>query len=235
MAEITVGTGYGVFDIHNVEGYVPMKARLESGGHDRISRARYLRLACENMKRSKGVTDAVAFPRDNPANMPYWPALVGTASTVEGTSFHWMATTVVTDTVSWNWSVNAKIPAGGGTLTGIRTVSGMWRTNTNTEWVKVSMKCIGYELDTTDNRWSNNFWLQLGQGDDAMLMEFVLDRLNLQTQDWELTYKSHPANNEVSGYVWAVDSTIRGMMAGMIGWNERDMSPPTEAIWGRGL
>jgi len=111
----------------------------------------------------------------------------------------------------------------------------MWRNCTNTEWGQISMKCIGYELDTTVNRWSNNFWLQLGQGVDAYLLENVLCRLNLQAQNWDITYKSHPANNEVPGYSWVVDSTRGGMLAGTIGWNERDMAPPVEAVWGWGI
>lgn len=200
MAEIAVGTGYGVYDVHNVENYVSCVARMESGAHDRLNRARFLRMACENMKRSVGVTDTIAFPRDDPANMPFWPALIGGHTSPPGTSMHWLATTLITSTVQWSWTVNAKIPAGGATLTGVRTCSGMWRTNSNTEWGSVSMTCIGYDMDTTVNRWSQNFWLQLGQGVDAMLLEFVMDRLNLQTADWEITYKSHPANNEVGGY-----------------------------------
>jgi len=97
------------------------------------------------------------------------------------------------------------------------------------------MSVSGYELDTTINRWSNDFWLQLGQGVDRPLFESLMDRLNVQAQDWELTYKSHPANDEIPGYNWIVDSTIGGMLAGIVGWNQRDMSPPTEATWGWGV
>lgn len=97
------------------------------------------------------------------------------------------------------------------------------------------MVTTGHELDTTVNRWSDGFWLQLGQGEDRLLFEFLLDRLNVQTQNWEITYKSHPANNEVQGYAWAVDTTSGGNLAGIIGWNERDMSPPQEAVWGWGI
>lgn len=143
--------------------------------------------------------------------------------------------TMLTHTVKWSWTVNAEIPPGGGTITGTRTASGMWRTNSNTEWGSVSMVTVGYELDTTENRWSNSFWLQLGQGVDTYLFENLLGRLNMQSHDWEITYKSHPANNEVPGYSWVVDSTAGGMLACIIGWNERDMSPPTEAKWSWGL
>lgn len=78
MAEIAVGTGYGSYDVHNVENFPAFTARMESGAHDRMNRARFLRVACENMKRSMGITDTVAFPRDDPANMPFWPAMIGT-------------------------------------------------------------------------------------------------------------------------------------------------------------
>lgn len=142
---------------------------------------------------------------------------------------------MLTHTIKWSWTVNAEIPAGGGSLTGTRTVSSMWRTNSNTEWGSVSMVVSGYELDTTENRWSDGFWLQLGQGVDTPLVESLLDRLNMQSRDWEITYKSHPANNEVGGYSWIVDSTNGGILAGALGWNERDMSPPIEAMWGWGL
>jgi len=66
-------------------------------------------------------------------------------------------------------------------------------------------------------------------------MSSLTDRLNLQAQDWEITYKSHPANNEVPGYAWTVNSTAGGSLAVLLGWREKDMSPPTEAIWGWGL
>ncbi|KAE9525640.1 hypothetical protein AGLY_014167 [Aphis glycines] len=79
------------------------------------------------------------------------------------------------------------------------------------------MTCMGYELDTTVQRRSNSFWIQLGQGDDASLFEFILDRLNMQSQGW------------------VVDSTSGGILAGMLDWNERDMSSPVEAVWGWGL
>lgn len=71
MAEIAVGTRYGTYDVHNVENQTETIARVSSGAHDRLNRARFLRLACENMKRALGVTDTVAFPRNDPANMPY--------------------------------------------------------------------------------------------------------------------------------------------------------------------
>lgn len=77
MAEIAVDTGYGRYDVHNVENQVAFVARMSSGAHDRLNRARFLRLLVENMKRSMGVVDTIAFPRDNPADMPYWTALVG--------------------------------------------------------------------------------------------------------------------------------------------------------------
>jgi hypothetical protein len=77
--------------------------------------------------------------------------------------------------------------------------------------------------------------LQLRQGVDKPLFESLLDRLNMQAQDWDITYKSHPANNEISGYNWVVDSMTGGILAGMLGWNERDMSPPTEATCGWGV
>lgn len=235
MAEIAVGTAYATYDVHNVENYALYRARMLSGAMDRLNRARFLRMICENMKRSIGITDTVAFPRDNPANMPYWPAIIGGPATPPGSSMHWIAGVMVTETVQWSWTVNSEIPAGGSTLTGIRTVSSMWRCQGNTEWGSVSMRDAGYDHDTTVNRWSDGFWLQLGQGVDAMKLEAVLGRLNVQTANWEITYKSHPANNEIPGYSWAVDSTRGGMLAGIIGWNELNMSPPTEAVWGWGL
>ena len=70
----------------------------------------------------------------------------------------------------------------------------------------------------------------MGQGDDKQLFESLIDRLTMQEQDWEITYKSHPANNEVSGYSWVVDSTIGGILAGEIGWRERDVAPLSEAV-----
>jgi len=187
------------------------------------------------MKRSIGIVDTIAFPRDDPANMPYWSSLIGSPAAPPGTTMYWLANTMVTDTVKWSWTVNSEIPAGGSTITGTRTISGMWRTSYNTEWGQMTMKAVDYEHDTTTNRWSDGFWLQLGQGEDKPLLEQLLDRINLQAQDWELTYKSHPANNEVPGYNWVVDSTMGGMLGGTLGWRERDMAPPTEAVWGWGL
>jgi len=107
-----------------------------------------------------GVTDIKGFPRNHPANMPYWPALIESPSSPEGTTMHWMTEVMLTPIIKWSWTVNADIPAGGGTLTDTRTVSGMWRTNYNTEWGDVSMATVGYELDTTENRWSDGFWLK---------------------------------------------------------------------------
>lgn len=57
MAEIAVGTGYGTYDVHNVENHPAVIARLYSGAEDRLNRARFLRMICEDMKRSIGVTD----------------------------------------------------------------------------------------------------------------------------------------------------------------------------------
>jgi len=193
MAEIAVGTGYGSYDVHNVEDRVSFIARMTSGALDRLNSARFLRMLTENIKRSMGVLDTIAFPRDNAANKPYWPSLVGAPSAPEGATMHWLTSTMITRNVKWSWTVNVEVPAGGSTLTGCRTVSGMWRTFSITEWGSISMKCIGYEMDTTEQRWSNNLWLQLGQGEDAPLCESVMSRLNLQAKDWQLTYKSHPA------------------------------------------
>lgn len=134
MAEIAVGTGYGRYDVHNVENRASFVARMSSGSHDRLNRARFLRMLTENIKRSMGVVDTIAFPRDDPANMPYWPSLVGTPSSTPGSTIHWLASVMLTHTVKWSWTVNAEIPGGGGSLTGTRTISSMWRTNSNTEW-----------------------------------------------------------------------------------------------------
>lgn len=114
MAEIAVGTGFGVYDVHNVENVNAYQARMESGAEDRLNRARILRLICENMKRAVGVTDTIAFPRNDAANMPYWPALIGSDASTPGSTMHWMASTMLTGTVLWSWTVNADIPAGGG-------------------------------------------------------------------------------------------------------------------------
>jgi len=102
-AEIAVGTGYGTYDVHNVENYPAFTARMESGAHDRLNRARFLRRLCENMKRSIGIVDTIAFPRDDPANMPYWSSLIGSPAAPPGTTMHWLANTMVTDTVKWSW------------------------------------------------------------------------------------------------------------------------------------
>lgn len=150
--------------MHNVENHPSINARLASGANDRLNKARFLRMVCENVKRSVGVKDTVAFLRNDPANMPFWHAIIGSPSLPPGTSMHWMATAMVTGTVKWSWTFNENIHKGGSTLTGARTVSGMWRCNTNTEWGSVSMVTVGYELDTTENSWSNGFWLQLGNG-----------------------------------------------------------------------
>lgn len=157
MAEIAVGTGYGRYDVHNVENRAAFVARMSSGAHDRLYRARFLRMLTENMKKSMRVVDTIAFPRDDPANMPYLPSLIGSSSSTPGSTLYWLASTMLTHTVKWSWTVNAEIPDGGGTLTGTKTVSSMWRTNSNSEWGSVSMVMSGYELDTTENRWSNGF------------------------------------------------------------------------------
>jgi len=102
MAEIAIGTGYGVYDVHNAENQLAFSARMASGAHDRLNRARFLRLLCEHVKRSIGITDTVAFPRDNPENMRYWPALIGTAASPPGSSMHWLANTMLTHTVRWS-------------------------------------------------------------------------------------------------------------------------------------
>lgn len=46
IAEIAVGTGYGVYDVHNVENNPVISARLTSGAHERFNRARFLRMVC---------------------------------------------------------------------------------------------------------------------------------------------------------------------------------------------
>jgi len=70
LAEIAVGSGYATYDTHNEAKFATFMARMESGALDRLARGRYLRVACENMKRAMGVTDTIAFPTDDPANMP---------------------------------------------------------------------------------------------------------------------------------------------------------------------
>lgn len=242
MAELAVGLGVGVYNVHNVEKEEALQARLFEGGLDHLVRAQFLREGFEQFKRSAGLTEIVAFPRQHIQYQRYWPSEVGSASSKEGTTVAWFAWEVVTKMVKWSWNVNDAAPGDGATLTGIRTVSSVWRTNTNTEWGNFNLRNARgngeggwYMKDGRENVWSSNYWVQIGEGHDDPLLDTGLFRLNLQTQSWGLTYEMHPTFQRLNGYSWVVDSTKGSRLAAVIGWAEENNVTPRDVTWGWGV
>lgn len=154
----------------------------------------------------------------------------------------WFAREIVTKMIKWSWNVNDATPGDGATLTGIRTISAMWRTNTNTEWGNFNMRNARgnseggwYIKDGRENVWSSNYWVQIGEGHDDPLLDTGLFRLNLQTQNWGLTYEMHPTFQQLNGYAWVVDFTRGSRLAAVIGWAEDNNVTPRVVVWGWGI
>lgn len=73
MAELAVGLGVGVYNVHIVEKEEEVQARLYGGGLDHLLRAQFLRKGFEQFKRAAGLVEIVAFPRQHNQFQRYWP------------------------------------------------------------------------------------------------------------------------------------------------------------------
>lgn len=207
MAELAVGLEVGVYNLHNVEKEEEVQARLHGGDLDHLLRAQFLRKGFEQFKRAAGLVEIVAFPRQHNQFQRYWPSVIGSLTTQAGTNVAWFAREMVTKMVKWSWNVNDGGPGDGATMTGIRTISAMWRTNTNTEWGNFNLRNARgngeegwYMKDGRENVWSSNCWVQIGEGHDDPLLDTGLFRLNLQTQSWGLTNEMHPTFQRLNSY-----------------------------------
>lgn len=238
-AELAVGLGVGIYNVHNVERAEEVKARLMGGGIDHMLCGQFLRKGFEQFKRAAGLAEIIAFPRQHVQFQRYWPSVIGSLTTQAGTNVAWFAREMITKLVKWSWNVNDAAPGDGATLTGMRTVSSMWRTNTNTEWGNFNLRNARgngeggwYLKDGRENVWSSNYWIQLGDGHDDPLLDTGLFRLNLQTQNWGITYEMHPTFQRLNGYVWVVDTTKGSRLASVIGWAEDNNVTPRDVVWG---
>lgn len=121
MAELAVGLGIGVYNVHNVEKEEGVHTRLYGGGLDHILRGQFLRKSYEQFKRAAGLGEKVAFLRQHAQFQRYWPSVIGSLVSVPGTNVSWFAREIVTKIVKWSWNANDAAPGNGATMTGIRT------------------------------------------------------------------------------------------------------------------
>lgn len=72
LAALTLGTGVCLYKTYDVEAKEAVRARMYTGLHNRIMRARFLRKAVECWKRDTALRDEIAFPGHHRAIRNYW-------------------------------------------------------------------------------------------------------------------------------------------------------------------
>lgn len=84
----------------------------------------------------QGVADLLAFPLEDAECMNLWSDLMTVGMIDPAGTIYGFVHNFVTSEVSWSWKVNVQptTPRGGGTLTGVRTTSLLWRNKANTSW-----------------------------------------------------------------------------------------------------
>ena len=244
MASLALGTGYAYYDTHNVENDTQIAARCHSGGLDRLSRGRLLRRAFEMFKRMGAQLDGIAFPAEGPHMEKYWSRLIKDPIHGTGTTTSWFAGYFLTDYANYSWAVNQHAQGNGGTYTGIRTPSSYWRSVINTEWSSFCIQGSGrpggeaYAFDTSRQAWTAMCYAQFGQGEDDAQLEEVVMRLDMNQfveRNWGLMYKTHPHGQQMDGVAWAVDESYGGVLARLLGWEDRGSSAPPADTWGWGV
>lgn len=220
--EIGVSLGLLIYDTEFAENPAAVRLRMGAGGFDRWVRSLGCRLALEEWKALQGVADQLAFPPDEAECMNLWSdlmtvGLIDPAGTIYGFVHHF-----VTPEVSWSWKVNVQptTPRGGGTLTGVRTTSLLWRNKANTSWDPLTDDLTPpYLRDARRGRWSYGCRIQRSEGDDVPQLDSLTDRVNMLTVRECPRYMTHPDSEERHGICFLVEDTRSRTIAFNSGWS----------------
>ena len=226
-ADLAFAMNMGVYDTFNVESDGRILERILFSNHDYIQRGRFLKKGYEAFKCAAALRDEVAYIHGTELGLTYWNSLVETNYPGDrGATIEWIVQNIATHTVEWRCGINYALKDGGGTSTGLRRPSSAWRAICNTEWCAF---CIGadglrgsgcYIKDDRQGAWSRAIFIQKGNGEDDPQLERGLMRLNVETLDWQLTYLTHPMNEELRGSRWLIDSLIPAHLAVAQGWTD---------------